>query len=46
MLNKYQRIGLWLASLLTALVGVVNLISVVTPNSLRRTELIEQFVPF
>jgi phosphatidylglycerol lysyltransferase len=46
MLNKYQRIGLWVASILTALVGVVNLISVVTPNSLRRTELIEQFVPF
>lgn len=46
MLNKRQRIGLWTASILTAMVGVVNLISAVTPNSPRRTELIEQFVPF
>ncbi|MBD6615268.1 bifunctional lysylphosphatidylglycerol flippase/synthetase MprF [Komarekiella sp. 'clone 1'] len=46
MLNKRQRIGLWTASILTAIVGVVNLISAVTPNSPRRTELIEQFVPF
>lgn len=46
MLNKRQRIGLWTASILTAIVGIVNLISAVTPNSPRRTELIEQFVPF
>lgn len=46
MLNKRQRIGLWTASILTAIVGVVNLISAGTPNSPRRTELIEQFVPF
>jgi phosphatidylglycerol lysyltransferase len=46
LLNKYQRIGLWAASILTALVGAVNLVSTVTPNSPRRTEIIEQFVPF
>jgi phosphatidylglycerol lysyltransferase len=43
MLNKHQRIRLWAVSILTALVGVVNLISAVTPNSPKRIELIEQF---
>ncbi|MGB3655788.1 MAG: phosphatidylglycerol lysyltransferase domain-containing protein, partial [Rivularia sp. (in: cyanobacteria)] len=46
MLNKRQRIGLWIASTLTALVGIVNLFSAVTPNLPKRTEFLEQFVPF
>ncbi|MBD2519724.1 bifunctional lysylphosphatidylglycerol flippase/synthetase MprF [Nostoc sp. FACHB-973] len=46
MLNKHQRIGLWTASILTAVVGVVNLISAITPSSYKRIELIEQFLPF
>lgn len=33
-------------SILTAIVEVVYLISAITPNLLRRTELIEQFIPF
>lgn len=45
MLNKYQRIGLWVASILTALVGVVNLIFAATPAPIR-TELLQQFIPF
>ncbi|MEA5580425.1 phosphatidylglycerol lysyltransferase domain-containing protein [Nodularia harveyana UHCC-0300] len=46
MLNKRQQIGLWTSSILTAIVGIVNLISAVTPNLPKRTELIAQFVPF
>lgn len=46
MLNNRQRIGLWIASTLTALVGIVNLLSAVTPNLPKRTELLEQFIPF
>lgn len=46
MLNKSQRLGLWTASILTTIVGIVNLISAVTPNLPRRTELIKEFIPF
>lgn len=30
--RRRDRLGLWLAALLTGLVGVVNLFSAVTPN--------------
>lgn len=46
MLSNSQRIGLWIASTLTALVGIVNLLSAVTPNLPKRTELLEPFIPF
>ena len=46
MLNNRQRIQLWIASTFTALVGIVNLLSAVTPNLPKRTELLEQFIPF
>ncbi|MBV6623293.1 MAG: bifunctional lysylphosphatidylglycerol flippase/synthetase MprF [Rivularia sp. (in: Bacteria)] len=46
LLDKRQRVGLWIASTLTALVGIINLLSAVTPNIPKRTELLEQFVPF
>ena len=44
--QQRTRIGLWAASLLTALVGVVNLLSAVTPNLPARTALLKQFFPF
>lgn len=40
------KIGLWSASLLTALVGVVNLLSSVTPNLYGRNHFLKQFLPF
>lgn len=40
------QIGLWSASALTALVGVVNLLSAVTPNLSMRNHLLKQFLPF
>jgi phosphatidylglycerol lysyltransferase len=40
------KIGLWSASLLTALVGVVNLISSVTPNLQDRNHLLKPFETF
>lgn len=46
MLTKRNRIGLWTATLLTGLVGIVNLLSAVTPNLPSRTEFLEQFIPF
>lgn len=46
MLDNRQRIGLWIASTLTALVGIVNLLSAITPNLPKRTELLEPFIPF
>lgn len=45
-LHRRTRIGLWIASLLTALVGVVNLLSAVTPNLHGRTALLKEFFPF
>ena len=44
--QQRTRIGLWAVSLLTALVGVVNLLSAVTPNLPARTALLKQFFPF
>lgn len=46
MLTRRTRIGLWTASLLTGLVGVVNLLSAVTPSLPQRTALLKQFFPF
>lgn len=43
---KRTQIGLWTAALLTALVGVVNLLSAVTPNLSGRTALLKEFFPF
>ncbi len=40
------RIGLWSAAILTALVGVVNLVSSVTPNLYGRGHWLKQFLPF
>ena len=46
MRSQRSRIGLWTASLLTGLVGVVNLLSAVTPSLRERRELLEEFFPF
>ena len=40
------RIGLWSAAILTALVGVVNLLSSVTPNLHERSHWLKQLLPF
>jgi len=45
-LTRRTRIGLWTASLLTALVGVVNLLSAVTRSSPERIALLKPFFPF
>lgn len=44
--QQRTRIGLWAVSLLTALVGIVNLLSAVTPNLAARTALLKQFFLF
>lgn len=44
--KQSTRIGLWIAALLTGLVGVVNLLSAVTPNLHERTEILKEFFPF
>ncbi len=44
--QQHTRISLWTAALLTALVGVVNLLSAVTPNLPERTALLKHFFPF
>ncbi|GAA6622435.1 phosphatidylglycerol lysyltransferase domain-containing protein [Scytonema sp. NUACC26] len=41
-----NRIGLWSAAILTGLVGVVNLVSAVTPNLNDRTHWLKEFFPF
>jgi phosphatidylglycerol lysyltransferase len=41
-----NRIGLWTASLLTGLVGLVNLLSAVTPSLPERRIWLKQFFPF
>ncbi|MDF0553684.1 phosphatidylglycerol lysyltransferase domain-containing protein [Kamptonema sp. UHCC 0994] len=46
MRSQRSRIGLWTASLLTGLVGVVNLLSSVTPSLQARRQLLEEFFPF
>jgi phosphatidylglycerol lysyltransferase len=40
------RIGLWSVAILTGLVGVVNLLSAVTPNLHARNHWLKQFLPF
>jgi phosphatidylglycerol lysyltransferase len=44
--NFKTRIGLASASLLTALVGIVNLLSAVTPNLSTRNHWLREFLPF
>jgi phosphatidylglycerol lysyltransferase len=44
--NWQNRIALWSAAVLTGLVGVVNLLSAVTPNLYGRTHWLKQFLPF
>lgn len=46
MLAPRTRIGLWIASLLTGLVGVINLLSAVTPALPERKHWLEAFFPF
>lgn len=46
MLTKRERIGLSSAAILTALVGIVNLLSAVSLNLPDRIESLENFVPF
>ena len=45
-LDLRTRIGLWSAAFLTGLVGVVNLVSAVTPNLHERSHWLKQFLPF
>ncbi|ARV58287.1 hypothetical protein BZZ01_06235 [Nostocales cyanobacterium HT-58-2] len=40
------RIGLWSVTIFTGLVGVVNLVSAVTPNLHERNHWLRQFLPF
>ncbi|MEH2176500.1 phosphatidylglycerol lysyltransferase domain-containing protein [Nostoc sp.] len=44
--NLKTQIGLWSAAFLTGLVGVVNLLSAVTPNLYGRTHWLKEFLPF
>ncbi|MDZ8140545.1 MAG: phosphatidylglycerol lysyltransferase domain-containing protein [Nostoc sp. DedQUE04] len=44
--NLKTQIGLWSAAFLTGLVGVVNLLSAVTPNLYGRTHWLNEFLPF
>jgi len=46
LLTRRTRIGLWTASLLTALVGLVNLLSAVTRSSPERIALLKPLYPF
>ncbi|MDF5722487.1 MAG: phosphatidylglycerol lysyltransferase domain-containing protein [Rhizonema sp. PD37] len=47
MTNDFRnRLGLWSAALLTGLVGVVNLVSSVTPNQHGRNHWLKHFLPF
>ncbi|MBW4625215.1 MAG: DUF2156 domain-containing protein [Brasilonema octagenarum HA4186-MV1] len=45
-LDFRTRIGLWSAAFLTGLVGVVNLVSAVTPNVHERNHWLKHFLPF
>lgn len=45
-LDFRTRIGLWSAAFLTGLVGVVNLVSAVTPNLDERNHWLKHFLPF
>lgn len=44
--SRRTRIGLWTAALLTAAVGIVNLISAVTPGVPDRIEILREIFPF
>src|SRR6476646_6298887 len=44
--NLKTQIGLWSAAFLTGLVGVVNLLSSVTPNLYGRNHWLKEFLPF
>lgn len=46
MLAKRTRIGLWTATLLTGLVGSVNLLSAVTPSVPLRSQWLKEIFPF
>lgn len=46
MLTRRTRLGLWTATLVTALAGVVNLLSAVTPSLRERVELVRDVFPF
>jgi len=45
-LNHRTRLGLWTAVLLTGVMGVVNLLSAVTPSLPERRDWLEAFFPF
>ncbi|MEA5505152.1 phosphatidylglycerol lysyltransferase domain-containing protein [Halotia wernerae UHCC 0503] len=44
--NLKNRIGLWSVAVLTGLVGVVNVLSAVTPNLYGRNHWLREFLPF
>ena len=44
--NLKTQIGLWSAAFLTGLVGVINLLSAVTPNLYGRNHWLKEFLPF
>jgi phosphatidylglycerol lysyltransferase len=46
LLIKRNKIGIWTASWLTAIVGVVNLLSAVTPNLHERVQWLNDIFPF
>lgn len=46
MLSRRTQIGLWTASLLTGLVGIVNLLSAVYPSFPDRVVMLKRFFPF
>lgn len=46
MLTRRSQLGVWLAAALTAIVGVVNLLSAVTPGVPERVEFIRELFPF
>lgn len=46
MLKRGTKLSVWTAALLTALVGVVNLVSAITPSVGERVKWIEEIFPF
>jgi phosphatidylglycerol lysyltransferase len=46
MLRRQTRIGIWTAALLTAIVGVVNMLSAVTPSLHERVRWLDEIFPF
>ncbi|MCY7394245.1 MAG: hypothetical protein LH647_22940, partial [Leptolyngbyaceae cyanobacterium CAN_BIN12] len=45
-LDRKTQIGLWTAALLTGVVGMINLLSAVTPSLPERRDWLELFLPF